>query len=362
MLDKLVLDKANGKQEAVYKQIAAFLSAEIREGRVGAGERLPAVGRMVRAWEVDFRTVYRALDELVEKRLIELSDRRGVGPLVCECKAQAAGQKVSYVRLRPVPGYHLDACAGVGRGCAEAGIEFQILDFSETPPALKGYLKQLPANHVLVLAPPPQPVLLQALEEAVGEGSTIIFVDECVPGVEISSVSHDHLGAAFRLTNWLVEKTGARAWFFNCERHRSAERRQDGWAMAMQMQGFHDASKYQVHVSFRNVTTAAVRFLKSLPDAPTGVLAATGSAVLPLYEAAEKVGRKIGKDLYVASFGGTRRWDDLSPRVVRLVQDWGELGGRVASLAQDLLRNPSPAPVHVVLPPVFEFPEEEEKG
>jgi len=360
VLDRLVLDKANGKREAVYRQIAAFLASEIREGRVLAGERLPAVGRMVSAWEVDFRTVYRALDELVGQGLVKLSERRGVGPLVCDHSAQVGVQKVSYVRTGGGSGYHLEAAEGVARGCAEAGVEFEILDFSSTPLALKAYLQRRSPGQVLVLAPPAQPVLLRALEDACAEGATVIFVDECVPGVEISSVSHDHLGAAFQLTNWLIERTGARAWFFNCERHRSAERRQDGWAMAMQMQGFADASGYQVHVSMQNVDSAAVRFLESLPAEPTGVLAGTGVAVLPLYEAAGKTGRKIGEDLFVASFGGTRRWEKLRPRVVRLLQDWGELGGRVASLAQDLLTNASPAPVHIVLPPVFEFPEEED--
>ncbi|QFR32948.1 phosphonate metabolism transcriptional regulator PhnF [Ancylobacter sp. TS-1] len=70
-------DVARGTGVALWKQIAERLEAEILDGRLAAGARLPTEMELSERFGVNRHTLRRALAELAEKRLIEATPGRG---------------------------------------------------------------------------------------------------------------------------------------------------------------------------------------------------------------------------------------------------------------------------------------------
>lgn len=54
----------------LYRQIADWLEAEVRAGRLQPGAKLPAEAALAEAWQVAYMTVRRAMRELRERGLV----------------------------------------------------------------------------------------------------------------------------------------------------------------------------------------------------------------------------------------------------------------------------------------------------
>ena len=70
-------DVARGTGVALWKQIAERIEADIVEGRLAAGARLPTENELAERFGVNRHTLRRALAHLTERRLIEATPGRG---------------------------------------------------------------------------------------------------------------------------------------------------------------------------------------------------------------------------------------------------------------------------------------------
>lgn len=76
------------RDEPVYAQLAASIRADIAEGRVAAGERLPSAKDVAHALDVNLHTVLHAYQALRDEGLISM--RPGRGAVVAERAAALA--------------------------------------------------------------------------------------------------------------------------------------------------------------------------------------------------------------------------------------------------------------------------------
>jgi DNA-binding GntR family transcriptional regulator len=98
-------DSPGGRIPAKYREIADYLRAEITEGRLKPGDKLPGQAVLMREFGVAMATVVRALDELRKEGRVETQP--GIGTTVLEppkpgpdVPAELAGLRSEVAELR----------------------------------------------------------------------------------------------------------------------------------------------------------------------------------------------------------------------------------------------------------------------
>lgn len=81
----------------LFTQIADAVRAEITDGRIAAGERLPAAREVAEALQVNLHTVLHAYQDLRDEGLVDL--RRGRGAVVTPAGAALSALRADVDRL-----------------------------------------------------------------------------------------------------------------------------------------------------------------------------------------------------------------------------------------------------------------------
>jgi GntR family transcriptional regulator len=121
MIDRLL----RGSPVPLYHQIAEAIRNDIAVGRLGAGDRLPAVRAAATEWGVNLHTVRRAYEELEREGLVSINGARGT---------IVAGRAGS-VR-RPQLARFLESCTARARerfGLSPAGLGRLLLELESSP-------------------------------------------------------------------------------------------------------------------------------------------------------------------------------------------------------------------------------------
>lgn len=343
-VQKSKLDKGRGKKSPLYKQVSDQLTAEIKSGKFGAGDRLPAVSKLVKAWDINYQTVNLALERMEDQGLIRCESGRGKGPLVLVGSAQKFS--IAFIRWSN-DGYPMEICEGIRKFSEEKEVRFSITHYQPSTGELADVMASLSTGNTgLIMLPMHTPEFTEACRQADMRGDKIILVDECLEDFSVSAISIDHAGGAHQITSHLLQEHKLPVYCFGASGRHSVQDRVSGWEGAMSRYGFtdHKAFLYECPAidpiqkspgrqAFQENYTAAKDMLSELVGSvPLSVFACTGYAAQGLYKAAEDLNLQVGKDLFIGGFGDDAFCRRLPVPLTNVRQDWEMLGREAASI------------------------------
>lgn len=321
VIQGIVLDRRQGKKKPLYEQLKTQLEKSIESGKITPGERLPCVSEVANLLHVGFRTVDTAFQMMGKKGLLRIDPGRGKGPVVMN---NSCGKKYSLMFIKRFNNaLDLKIAEGIKKYVCEMELESVIVDtpVPKNHACFREAIKHADTDGVILL-PCEDIECVEAVKQTLDKGTSMIFVDRTIEGVDVSSVSVDHTSGAYVATLHLLDTHNIPVYHLSyCEPPSSAKDRIRGWAMAMQEHGFHDLKPYLWNVphceseltfsvndtcmglQYDYVCEAAKELFNSCKEDKYCVFALNDFVAKGVYLAAEKMGLQIGKDVYVVGFG-----------------------------------------------------------
>lgn len=322
IIQGIVLDKRQGKKKPLYEQLKSQLEISIALGRILPGDRLPCVSEVAHLLQVGYRTVDTAFQMMGQKGLLKIDPGRGKGPIVMN---HSCGQKYSIMFIKQFNNaLDLKIAEGIRKYVCEAELESVIVDTPKPQDheAFREALMHADTDGGVILLPCEDYECVEAIKEVINRGTSMVFVDRTLEGVDVSSVSVDHTSGAYVATLHLLDTHNIPVYHLTYSCPPSSGRdRIHGWAMAMQEHGFHDLKPYLWNVphceseltfsvndtcmglQYDYVRDAAIDLFKTRKEQKYCIFALNDFVAKGIYLAAEKLGLQVGRDVFVVGFG-----------------------------------------------------------
>lgn len=364
-ISKPALQKGSGKSAPIYAQLHQYLK-EIVTSDGCHQKRLPPINTMVSDWGVGYNAVKSALDLLEEEGLVRCEKGRGKGPLILRPQ-QNKKCSISFIRWNGEP-----MLTGLEKGIRtfleEVGQELTLVDVWEDEENYYSIISNLPEINGLILLPWDTKEYRLAVERALQSGIHIVFVDRPLPNIPVGSVSADHYSGAYRITNHLIETHDRPVYYLpiTCLQRMSCIRRMEGWAAAMHQHSYDpdcylwdfplsDQEKINQKLSIAYLieysAVAAKRLFQSGKEDKYYIFAINDYVAQGVYFAAEELGLKIGKDVFVAGFGDMPLCTKLDVPLTSASQSNENVGYEAAKMLYNkIFRADHHLPVNLVLP------------
>jgi DNA-binding LacI/PurR family transcriptional regulator len=221
----------------------------------------------------------------------------------------------------------------------------------------------------MLLTPSNSPEYKKAVMAAIHNGTKIVFMDQYIEDVPASCVSMDHARASYKLTSHMLAHN-LPVWYFGYANFPSSCReRSNGWRAAMEDFGFSNVECYKWDISryddmskcdtdpepsirpvMRAKEAALAFFEEKGCDAVKSVLCHTDGVAHGACLAAEKIGLKVGKDIFVAGFGNTPLCERLPVPLTSIEQHDKLVGYNAAKLLFEEIKDPGLSPQHSLHP------------
>ncbi len=355
------LKRGRGKSLPLYQQISQHLTNQIQTGEFTPGDRLPSVSQMVKHWKVDYKTVNLALEKIESEGLIRLEAGRGKGPIVIGkpvCDFNAV-----YLRWNN-DGYPLGLTEGIQNFAEEKGMNFSIADVSGSYEDFINTLSS-PMQGIdgIIVIPQDTVDFRRACQSAIKAGARIVFVDQKLENVAISSVAIDHLGSAHQVTGHLLASHKRPAYCLGVTKLSSIQLRLLGWSSAMREYNFHHHDEYILETplinsqirdalsqdSENNYNIAKDLFSKFTGE-PLSIFTCNGAATMGVYKAAAELNLTIGQDVFVAGFGDSPECKRFEIPFSFVQQNWDLVGYEAAKILFLEMMETMKHPMHRLLP------------
>ncbi|AQQ71477.1 Arabinose metabolism transcriptional repressor [Limihaloglobus sulfuriphilus] len=358
------LDRRKGKAKPLYQQISQYLSNSIMSGVYVEGQRLPSVSQMVKDFDVDYRTVMFALEELGNRNLIKIDGKRAHGPIVIQ-----GGTKrlvISYIRWDH-DSMSLAFTRGINQYLAESDIECLVVDAHRSYDAYIEAMNHLAENIKGVIV---MPFEGKGCEDIINKhiegGVNVVLIDRNLPGVNASSVSMDNVAGAHEAAVHLFEVQKSPVYYIGLTRSpSSAYNRYSGWRTAMGEYGILDCSKYTYDVyeicgsdlselsdeeQLRHFTQIAEKLFTENPQDKYSILCCADLVAMGVYKAAERKGLQIGKDVFVVGFGDSAFCERLTVPLSSVNQSNELVGYEAAKFMETICTGEMTGRIQRVLP------------
>lgn len=223
-----------------------------------------------------------------------------------------------------------------------------------------------PGNGVdgLILMPYDDEGYRRAVQEALGGGVRIVFIDRYLPGIEASMVSTDHFSGAFQATLHLLKKHDCPVYYLGTgPETTSCTERINGWSEAMFEYNFWDTEKYKItlplgsvglalrqsHV-FNGSYKAALQLFMSCKEEKYCIFCVNDYAACGVYKAAKSANLSIGRDVFIVGFDNIPMCERLDVPLSSVTQDVETIGYEAAKILHEHLQGKLKRPAHLLLP------------
>jgi DNA-binding LacI/PurR family transcriptional regulator len=360
ILNSPELDKTCGKPRPIYQQVAKHLRDYICSDAVKSGQTLPAITKLSKEWAIDYRTMRSAFDELETEGFLKIEKRRGRGPVILKNSFDAQKHCFAFYRWAANAEF-INLERGIAKYAHEHGHEtLTISALEDFNRYINAILNPPPETKAFLAFPWDAPEFKQAVQDAMANGASFVFVDRHLPDLRISSVAPDHFGGAYSITEHLIKTHDKPVYYAGHTQPSSCQQRFGGWAEAMQRHGFeyppylleYTSSEVDYLQQPEQIVSNIEKIILQLFDntkPPFSIFAHNDHGARIIYEAAGKAGLEIGKDVFLAGFGDTPFCERLPVPLTSVTQEDETVGYEAARLLYDTMTGRQKEPIHKIV-------------
>ncbi len=315
----------------LYEQVAERTRELIRSESLW-GSYLPAERELAAKFGVSQVTVRRGLELLVRDGLIVR--RRGQGTRVLS-KPQRRGRRTGQVVVAAEwtdvsTGYlgHIMAGLSAGASRSEWTVSFRSLSGASKSAALIESLRGGDVGGLVLLSVTDRRLCENVLR---GWGGPTVLVDHRFEDLALTSVNDDSLGGAREVTAHLLSQGHRRIGYLECSSREQNPWRHQGWAETLAEAGIEPDERLVAPCRGNSEEAGeATERLLDLDDAPTAVIGFERSRAWGAWQAVERRGLRVGRDVALACFGYSGE-PGMPEGLTCYEIDWHDLGRTAAS-------------------------------
>jgi len=364
LVRSIELDKKSGKQQPLYKQIRHEIINMIQKGNMKAGDTLPSASYLASQLHVNYRTVRQAFTTLVKDGVLLYKPNRGYILEKPETIPSAIRTAIMFIR----PGsnaFCLSLSEGIHRYAAEEKIHLIEVDAQNChQSSVEAIRNPGPQVGGLLIMPYILPAYVEAVNVAIQQGVYVVLIARDLGEVPVSSVMSDHFGGAYNATRHLLEQHSCPVYYFGYTKQPSSVQNwYCGWHEAMREYNYCEEDRYTLPFPYTEadvyqdfpkdpklITQAAKAAFQRIPERPFSILAGDDQMAREVYLAAEEVGLKVGRDIFIIGFGNSPLCEILPVKLTSVEQNSAKVGYEGAKLLHEQMVKYSSGVKRILIP------------
>lgn len=348
-LRRLPLDNPDDSRPK-YQLICDHFYAEIRAGRLEAGQSLPPEAKLSEMLGVSRNTLRQALGKLEDDGMLERVRGRGTF-LTSEQQRHSRKHNSTFALLSPQirEGSYPSLIDGFERACA--GFQHQSVvrnshnDIGQQADILMQFMQQSIGGVAVVpttMRPTPA-YQLQLLQE---QHIPVVCCHRTVDGLTAPSVVFSGHEIGWQAAQALLKRGHRRIAFLYAHRYSMVDERESGFRSAIaDLVGPHgarldmmsyddgaDVAKVEAQVAIR----AALSRIVAQSERATAIFCMDANAAAQVYLLSSELGLRVPQDLSLLYFGSTWRESPLSQRISSVCVNEREMGACSANLLHEM--------------------------
>jgi len=352
------LEDNHRKKAPLYEQIRQQIKTTIKTVPLEAGYRLPSIYALAKKWNVNYRTIRSAIDLLEKDGVVVYQPNKGA--VVADNTVTDKQLVLSYVRWQR-DAFCVSISNGIRKYCEEHDIAFRMLDASKSHEVfLNAIVNPVQGVDGILIVPEHNEEYKEAVAKAVSNGSKVVLLDRTLPGINASTVCPDHFSGAFEAVSHLISEHSLPVYYLGRTKSPSSCKLWvEGWKEAMRNSNFFELDKYCFDISpyeeglMGKVDDtnfeAARKLLSQVKEDKICVFAGNNYVARGIYLAAEELGLKIGKDIFVVGSGDAPNPETFDVPLSCISQNTEGVGYEGARVLHELLKGNQESDIHILL-------------
>lgn len=336
-------------RKTIYLEIAGMLRTAIRNGEY-AGMRFPSETQLMRKYSIGRQTAIRALNQLVQERLIVR--RKGAGTFLSKIGARATGRIGLIIHGSDYCEMFSKVSKQISLACQKSAYSLVFVDasFDCASNRIERVLGQVDKFIVdgvdgvifqpIELVPNAEKINEDIVRRLSKAGIPLVLLDSDIvtppSRSEYDLVSVDHLSVGRRLAKHL-RQTGARRIVYLMQRHRAPCVQERHTGVRLGCEGLELAGE-AVYAAPENVASIS-RMLKR--DHPDAIVCYNDRQAALLLQTLAKLGKRVPEDIQVAGFDDVQCARLTIPQLTTMRQPCEAIGNTIVKMLIERIKDPS---------------------